>query len=405
MLVLFSMRGMGQEALQNLQALGDLRDQRRAQVASEDHTFKSGDFRLLATPSLGLDWNDNIRTSEFNPESDVIIRPALRLDASYPLTDVNLLTLNLGVGYDHYVDADDLSGWRVQSGSALSFDLFVRDFNINLHDRFSYSRDSSQEAAVANTADYGSFENTAGLSVAWALPKATLTLGYDHQNVISIESTFDSEDRATEIFSAQAAFVVHPELQAGVEGTASLTAYKQPTLNDNQAYTAGLFAAWKPGKAFRISPRGGFSLFQFENTSTSIRTEDLNSYYFDLSAVHDITAAFSYRLVLGHQIRLGVQSDVIEESYIRPSLTWRAFKRTALQFGLSYEHGDGGVGNQAGGLPETYDWVTATVGANWQVVEKVSLGVNYRLTLRMSDIAGREYNQNVIGLAVTYYPK
>lgn len=393
---------VAQEAVQNLRALDTARELRREQLTSESYTLKRGDFRLLATPSLALDWNDNIRTSSANEESDFILRPRLQLDATYPLTQANLLAVNLGVGYNHYFRENDLSAFHIQTGSALSFDIFVGAFTINLHDRVSYVRDSSQEAAVANTADFGNFQNTAGLSVSWQLRHATLSVGYDHVNVASIESTFNSQDRATEMFSARAAFLVHPEIQAGVEGTASFTAYDQATLNDNAGYSAGLFATWQPSSALTISPRGGFSLYQFDSSSTTIRTDDLNSYYADLTVTHAITEAINYGFSVGHEVRLGVQSDAIEQFYARPSLTWHAFKRASFRLGFSYERGDQGAGNQVGGLVEEYDWYGLTLGTSFNVIKNLSVGLNYRLTLRSSDLPNRGYNQNLIGLTLTY---
>jgi hypothetical protein len=391
-----------QEALQSLKALDTSRDQRRTQMAADNFTVRQGDFRLRAAPSLGLDWNDNVNTSDANRQSDVIIRPAVQLDASYPLTQVNLLNLNLGLGYDKYLDQDDLSSWRINSGSALSFDVFIRDFNINFHDRISYYLDSAGEAAVANTSDYGNLENTIGVSASWHLPKATLTLGFDHTDVIAIESTFSSEDRATETVFGQAAFIVHPQLQTGLEGTASFTAYDQPTLNDNHSYSAGLFATWQPGQALRLKPRLGYTISKYENTSTSIRTEDVGSYYLDLDLSHDISAAFSYRFTLGHGLRAGVSADAIEESYFRPSLTWRAFRRTSIQLGGFYERGEQGVGTISGAAVENYDYYGGNIGANFQVLEKLSLGASYRATFRSSDQSNQDYNQNVISLVLTY---
>lgn len=397
--------GVSQEALQNLKNLDSGREQRRQQMAAADYAYKQGDFRLFATPSLGLDWNDNVRTSEHNKESDVILRPMLQLGVSYPLTQVNLLTVNLGVGYDKYIDNDDLSTWRINSGSELSFDIFVKDFTINLHDRISYQIDSSQEAAVANTADYGNFDNAVGVTASWLLRKATLTAGYDHLNQVSIETTFDSQDHTTEMFFGQASFGVHPQVQAGFEGTASFTSYYEPTLNDNANYSAGLFAVWQPGAALRVSPRGGYTIMQFESSSTSIRTEDINTYYLDLTVTHDATEAFSYGFSVGHDLRGGVEADAIEQSYFRPTLTWRAFKHAAINFGLSYERGEQGVGNRIGGLEEKYDWYSATIGTSWSILTNLRLGLNYRLTLRESDQPNRGYDQNVIGLLLTYYPR
>lgn len=397
-----------QEALQNLRAADAERNQRREQFSSQAYTVKSGDFRLLVTPSLGVDYNDNVRNSDASRSGDVIVRPMVNLVASYPLTQNNLLALNLGLGYDWYLDHDELSALRLQSGSALSFDMFVRDFAFNLHDRVSYARDSSQQSYVADTADFGNFQNTAGLSATWMLSKGSVMVGYDHQSIISGKSTYRSQDRASEMFSSRASFVVQPQVQAGLEGTVSFTTYDQPTLNDNTGYTIGLFGDWQPGAALHLNARAGYALYQFKESALAIRTEDMGSYYCDLTATHDFTDAFSYGLSIGHDVQLGGDNaDAVERTYVRPTLIWRAFKHASINFGFSYEHGQQGAGNVAGspGRVEDFDWFGGTLSTGWQITEKVNLALNYRLTLRSSDQAAREYTQNMVGLLLTYHPQ
>ena len=75
--VLAPLAAFGQEGVQNMMALDGAGSAPRTN-GLENYTFKKGDFRLLATPSLGLDWNDNVRTSEQNKESDFILRPMLQ---------------------------------------------------------------------------------------------------------------------------------------------------------------------------------------------------------------------------------------------------------------------------------------------------------------------------------------
>lgn len=394
-----------QDALQDLKALDTARDMRREQVASPDYNFKKGDFRMTVRPSLGLDWNDNINNSDTDKESDFILKPFLQLGMTYPITQVNLLAVNLGIGYDYYFDHHDESAWRIQTGSALSFDIFVKDFVINLHDRISYSRDSSQEAAVANTSDFGNFENTIGVLTAWNLAKGTVSLGYDHQNVISGESDFDSQNHASEIVLLRGSYLVHPQVQTGLEGTVSFTKYDQPTLNDNTAYSIGPFVSWQPGSALNVMLRGGYVYYDFQQTSTSIQTENLSTYYFDFTVNHDATEVISYGFSAGRNVRLGVEADAIEEWYVRPNVTWRIFQHISLNTGLSYEHGDQGAGDITGGLVETYDWFGATIGVNWPIMKRLALGLNYRITLRDSDLPDRGYTQNVIGLTASYIPQ
>src|SRR5208282_6548685 len=169
---------------------------RRLQPESLPYTVKEGDFRLLVTPSLELDWTDNVNLSKTNVQDDFILRPTVGLNASYPVTQNNLLQLNVTFGYNEYLDHDQLSTWYLQSGSALSFDIYVKDFWINLHDQFSYIQDSAQQAAVANTGSYGTLQNTAGVNTTWDLQDVTLSLGYDHQNVMASSQQFDYTDHS-----------------------------------------------------------------------------------------------------------------------------------------------------------------------------------------------------------------
>ena len=400
----FSVRA--QDALQDLMALDTARDVRREQVASPNYTFKSGDLRMLVTPSVGLDWNDNINSSDTDKESDFILKPFVQFDLTYPLTQVNLLAVNLGIGYDYYFDHHDESSLRLQTGSGLSFDIFVKDFVINLHDRMSYTRDSSQEPAVANTSDFANFENTIGILTSWNLAKGTVSLGYDHQNTVSPESQFNSQNSAAEMLLARATYLVHPQVQAGLEGTVSFTDYTQPTLNDNTAYSIGPFVSWQPGSALQVVFRGGYVFYDFKQTSALIKAQDLSTYYVDLTVTHNATELFSYSFSAGREVNLGVQSDTTEQWYLRPSVTWHLFKNISLNTGVSYENGNqGDQGLGGGSIEEHFNWLGATVGVNWPFMKRLSLGANYRFTFRESNLPDRGYNQNMIGLTLSYIPQ
>ena len=156
-------RAPAQEALRESQA-GDAAAQARiVQSESLPYTIKSGDFKLLVVPSLGLDWNDNINISKTNALQDFILKPQVQLNASYPVSQNNLLSLNVGAGYQNYFEHPSYSTWYLASDSGLSFDIYVKDFWINLHDRANYVQDTSQNAALSGTGTYAIINNTADL--------------------------------------------------------------------------------------------------------------------------------------------------------------------------------------------------------------------------------------------------
>jgi hypothetical protein len=394
-----------QEALRTSLAGDAAAEARHIQSESIPYTFKSGDFRLLVTPSLALDWNDNINLSRDNTESDFILRPLVALNASYPIGTHNLLNLSVDFGYDKYINHNEFSQWRLDSGSELSFDVYVKDFWINFHDRFQYSQDAAQEAAVAGTGSYGTFQNTAGLSGTWDLEDIVLTLGYDHQNVMSLASQFNNMNSASEMVVARAGLRVHPKLTVGVEGTATFMTYDQAVLNDNKQYSAGIYGDWRPGSYFSVQPRFGYTIFESSQTSSSVTGGNLTSWYANLTLAHQATDFLSYSLSAGHEIRPGIQSDAIEDSYIRSSADWKVIKDVTLQPSLFYEHGKEGGGQQASLLENNYNWYGGGLSLSYSPMKKVRISMNYRLTLRSSNVASREYSQDMVGLQITYTPQ
>jgi hypothetical protein len=369
------------------------------------YTVKSGDFRLLGSASVEGDWNDNVYLSKDNQQDDFILRPLIGLNASYPVTQHNLLQLDVTFGYSKYFNHNDLSTWYLQSGSALSFDIYVKDFWINLHDYFSFVQDSSREAAVANTGTYGNFLNTAGISGTWDLEDVTLSLGYDHQNYLATTSQYEYLDHASEMIVPRAGLKVHPQLTVGVEGSASFTTYDQKILNDNVGYSAGVYGDYRPGHYFSLQPRFGYTIYDFQQTSTAIKAQDLDTWYVDLTISHQATEFMSYNLSAGHELRLGIQSDAIQDWYVRPNITWNVLKHLSIQTGLFYEHGKEGTARLTGVTEDNYDWIGGNISLGYAFLRNAQVSLNYRVTFRSSNDTTREYTQNQVGLQLSYIPR
>lgn len=392
-----------QEALRNSIAGEAASEARQRQMESLPYTIKSGDLRLLFSPSLGLDWNDNVLTSHSNPQDDFILRPLLGLNMNYPITRQNLLQINVTFGYEKYFEHDELSTWYVQSGSQLSFDISVGDFLINLHDRVSLVQDPASEAGVADTGRYGYFQNVLGFLTTWDLRDVMLSLGYDHLTYISTDNIYDYTDHSSEIPVFQAGLRLNPQLTTGVEGAVSFTTYDQKVLNDSVNYSAGVYADWRPGSSLRLRPRFGYTVYDFDQTSDVIEAQNQNGWYLDLTASHEFTRSMSYSLSGGHEFRFGISTDLIEDWYVRPGFTWNFAKNMRANTTFSYEHGERSHGVEGDSLSgERYDWMGTTIDLSYSPTRRLVVGLNYRLTLRSSSVGSQEYTQNRVGIMVTY---
>src|ERR1700720_692523 len=166
---------------------------RREDIERIPYNLLLGPVRFRFSATMGVEYNDNINLAEVNEQEDIILRPQVNLDAIWPITQLNTLRMDIGLGYALYLDHSNANtnGVLLAPGSQLAFDIFVGDFRINIHDKFLLQQDPIAELALSNVVDYGRFENTAGVSVLWDLNKALLTVGYDHYIYISTTSVFD----------------------------------------------------------------------------------------------------------------------------------------------------------------------------------------------------------------------
>lgn len=205
-----------QQAILNTLSAQAAASAQKLNLETMPYTIKSGDFRLLLTPSFEADWNNNINLSNNAPQQAIILRPLLQLDASYPISEFNQLLLNVGVGYDEYLEHSQYSNWRVQSGSQVAFDTYVKDVLIDLHDRFSYIQDPGSQALNPGTGEYGYANNVVGVAVGWKPLNLDLGVGYDHENVLPTGTVIESQDGSTEIFSGRAGWVFAPATVAGI---------------------------------------------------------------------------------------------------------------------------------------------------------------------------------------------
>src|SRR5438477_10414949 len=214
----------GQDAIRPSLAGEAAAEARRQSIDKIPYNLQLGPMKLRFSATLGFEYNDNINLSEdatalvpspFGPvlvttqqQSDFIIRPQVTINALWPITQLNTLKLDLGVGYAYYIDhpSNNTNAVLVNPGSQLAFDIFVSDFRINLHDRFSLEQDPVAEVALSNVADYGRFQNAAGISVLWDVNAAVVTLGYAHYTFISTTTAFDYLDRNSEIVSRTVGF-------------------------------------------------------------------------------------------------------------------------------------------------------------------------------------------------------
>ncbi len=268
---------------------------RRQTIDRIPYNLLVGPIRFRLSSTVGLEYNDNINIAERDTQEDFIFRPEVNLSALWPVTQLNTLRLDIGLGYAFYADhsENNTNAILLRPGSQLSFDLFVGDVRINFHDRFSLEQDPIGERQLSGVVDYGRFQNTAGVSVLWDLNKAVVTLGYDHYTFIATNDDFDYLDRNAEILSGSVSFAVSSTTGVGFESTYVFNAYERNLLNDSDTLSIGGFVETQLSNYLKLRVAAGYQMLSFDRDTVALGpfpdgsfvlyddSRELNDFYFN----------------------------------------------------------------------------------------------------------------------------
>lgn len=399
-LLLLASAGHAQDAVRPSLAGEAAAEARHQSVEQIPYNLLAGPVRFLFSITTGIEYNDNINLAERNQQDDIIIRPQFNINAIWPVTQLNTLRLDLGLGYSFYIDHPnaDTNGVLIQPGSQLSFDIFVQDFRINLHDRFSLQQDPVDQLQLSNVVDYGRFENTAGVSVLWDLNKAVLTFGYDHYTYISTNDTFSYLDRNAEELNFSAYFAFTSTTGGGIETAAVYDYYDENFLNDSVTYSIGPFVETQITNYLKLRAAVGYQLINFDSGGAVSDGSDSSEPYANILLSHRINEHIFQTLSAGHEAQLGVNSNFVSLTYVRHTATWNIINHTLLTTELFYEDGD----DSGGIFSEHIQRYGGAIALGYQLTKHVTLGLRYQYTQKQSDQPLRDYKQNRISLDGTY---
>jgi hypothetical protein len=373
---------------------------RRQSIDKIPYNLLAGPIRFRFSATFAVEYNDNINLAEVNTEDDFIIRPQVNINALWPITQLNTLKLDLGIGYSFYLDhpGNDTDGVLIAPGSEIGFDIFVGDFRINFHDRMSLEQDPVSELAISNVVDYGRFQNTAGVSVLWDLNKAVATLGYDHYNYVSTTSAFDYLNRNAEELSGSLYFTATNTTGLGLESSAVFTYYDQHFLNDSTTFSVGAFAETQVTNYLKVRVAAGYQGIWFDSGGGVLDNSDLNDFYANILISQRLNAVLTHSVAAGHETQLGLNSNYIVLNYVRYTASWNIIRNTLLSTEFFYEDAD----DSGGIFSEHAQRFGGALTIGYQLTQHVTLGARYQYTTKDSDQPLRSYDQNRVSLDGTY---
>jgi hypothetical protein len=368
------------------------------------YNIKAGPVEMSVTAGLSTQYNSNVNLSQNNEEGDIILNPEVDLSFYYPLSDLNSLTLTLGVGYQYYIDHTDLSSFQLTPDSMLSWMVYAGDFRFTFYDNFAYQSNPTETITLANTGSYDRFTNTAGVNIDWDLNDLTLSTGYSRYSFISMESQYDYLNSYTDNTFLTASFDVMPNVKAGYTTTAAVTTYEQGgpgSLNDNWILNTGPFVKWQISEYLTLDAGAGYTHGEWASTNAAFGVadqSDLNSWYADLTLTHRINAYLNQQVAFDRSTDLGTSSNYVEVPQISYIINWLAMKDLTVTGEFMYQ-----VGTESGGYVgediDRYSWGLST---SYQLTQNLSGSLAYNCIYRDSNVALRDYVQHTVTLDLRY---
>lgn len=400
--------GRGQEALR-LSMAGDLAaaQQQQANASIGYYNLLLGSTAWRFSSGLGLTFNDNVRLQP-NGESDLIVQPSLNAQMHWPVTLKNSLDISIGVGYSEYLQHQDLSQFFITPGSGLSFDVYVGDFKINLHDRATITEYAYQNpgAGGANQ-NLVSLQNTAGVSTLWDMDKLTANVGYDHANYVSLSQNAGEPDASSENLFANAGLRVQPELLLGVEAGGTIITYNNQTGSagsvatpDAVQWSVGTFGTAQVSDYISVRADAGYTVYTPDNSATNLVTSDTTGFYLSLSLSHTVNRILSYTLSAGRSTDLAAYGQAQSYYYVRLTPNWNLFQKYTITTPLWWQQGTLVYNGLAGA--ENYEQMGLGLNVSRSLTQKLSVGASYQFVRQTSDLANYSYTVNIVSLNFTY---
>jgi hypothetical protein len=354
-----------------------------------------GPVSLRFQSEMGIELTDNVNYSNTNRVSDMAFLPSLNTRAFWPISENNSLFFSTGIGYTTYLRTSSDDHLNITPDSNLTFRMYVGDFVINFHDRFSMTENVQQNPT--GNGNFAELDNTVGTSVDWDLNELILSFGYDHELVSYPNSDYGSSDHSSDLFNGQAAFQLNPSSTAGLQAGGGLTYYNQNTYSDNTHFSIGPFYQAQVTDYIKVTASVGYVSYFFSPSETATNLSGENGGYADLTLTHRVNRWLDYNLTGGRQFTSSAGTDLLDLYYANWEANWHVIRDVSLTTSFTYQHG-----NSSGGTVEIFNQFGAGMSLGYPITQKLAGSIRYNFWQKNSDVMANDYVQNMLVLDFTY---
>jgi hypothetical protein len=365
---------------------------------SQPYNLKLGPINVRAEASVDTSFSDNINVAKTGRIADISVGPQFNISGLWQVTDLNSLSVDLGIGYQAYIVHPRYSGLTLSPSSEVQFNLFVGDVKINFHDNFSYAQDPLGVGQLSNVSQFARFTNDAGIRPEWDLGDVVLSMGYDHTNFWVFERAFEYLDYQSDSLSPQVSVKVSPTITAGMSTTFSDTRYDQNIQNDSTSLSVGPFVTTQISEYLTANAQAGFYLAQYDKSGLNGDNSNNATIYGSIGLNHRINDVMTESLTAGRESIPGITSNYTERDYANYTATWQATSYMNVGSFLWWENLD----DSNAAVRETSNRYGAGFNIGYSLTDHASLSLGYQYVLKVADPSALGYYQNLVTLGFHY---
>ena len=359
------------------------------------YNLKWGKLIARFHASIDSEFTDNLNLSDQNREADVSFGPNFETGFLWPMTRDNSLQLDLGVGYRWFANHPSVQSFNLAPNSRIDYRIRAENFQISLHDGFSIQADPASRpdidaSSTGNPINFRRFGNTAGIIAEWRpVREWSVFSGYNFMVDRSISGEFTSIDRNDQAFTAGSTYDLSARWTVGLKAAYTLTDYLQKVQNDATSYTLGPVFVFKASSFITVDAVAGYSVSTFDSSGTIQDSSEFRGFTGQLGIRHVLNSRASHELRVSQGRDLGLGSNFYDITALSYTIDARLQRRVTLHGKATYEHSRASI---VGG--ETAERYIAYLGAGFQLSRDWSGSLGYTLSLKDSNLAGRDYTQN-----------
>jgi hypothetical protein len=370
-----------------------------------------GPVQFSLAANAGTTYDDDVNNSEINREADFISTAGINLGFFWPATDLSALQFGADISYIKYQQYTGNNGLNVAPNSALTYNLKLADVTLSLFDQLSYTRRVNTEAALANIASLPQINNNAGLSSEWDPGHWIFSASYSHANLWA-DAAESYLNRSSENFVGRAGWRFAEATHAGLEVSDTITSYENTPLYDSQNFSAGGYVDWRILESLLVTVSGGPVFYEPDSSSPGSANTSVNTYYANLAISHQLTDYLSHSLSASRSLQAGLNqgSSYVEQTTASYAISWQMTQRITLSASASYVGGNQPLEQFIYVGPyeypyfetEKYEQYSEGLAISWKFTDHLGASLNLSHANRTSNLAGRNYSNNSVGLQLNY---